>query len=108
MNNIDTLQAILGGSKPNGTLLVRTKHGSPHVDLFGATNIGCIIPLEKIEDFIEQLVVTCADYHTLYQINIGSDGEVMEIPGCKLQKIIMYLRQARDIGVMLGEYNQFF
>jgi len=102
----EVMQAISEGRVPDGYMVVMTSHGSSEVRLYGVNQMGCIIPIERIEDFIKELETSCTDPETLYEFQAGD--QVIEIPGYKVPKIALYLRRARDVGVELREYRQVF
>ena len=100
------LKSTAEGKIPDGALLVRTTHGAKEVELYGTNKRGIRIPLDKVDDFIGELEQTCIDSQTLYKL--GREESFMEVPGFKVQKVSQYLREARDIGVMLAQYQKIF
>lgn len=106
MDLIEDLQRISEGKMPKGTMLVRTTHGSSKVGIYGTNQRGRAIPLDKIDEFISELEEQCKDPRTLYVL--GEGNKTVEIPGFKVSGLVRYLKQARDVGVKLAEYNRIF
>jgi len=100
------LEAILNGKMPEGGMLVRTTNGSQSVELYGTNGKGFKIPVNEIDGFTSELKQMGEDPNTLYTLESGEHQ--VTIPGSKVSKASLYLKQARDIGVKLAEYKQFF
>jgi hypothetical protein len=103
---IDDLSAIFEGKMPEGRMFVKTTNNAKDVELYGTNRKGFKIPLDRIEEFIGELEQTCGDPDISYKL--GKDDSSVEIPGFKIEKTAHYLREARDIGIMLGGYQIFF
>jgi hypothetical protein len=101
------LQSILAGKVPEGMMLIETKYQSSEINLLGVNKVGCVIPLNMVENVIEILESECVNAKVLYQFPIDNDTTI-DIPGNRIEKIALYLREARDIGVTLGSYRRYF
>jgi len=106
MRFIEGLKAISKGRVPEGAMVVKTTHGAKEVVLEGTNGRGFKIALDQIDPFIAGLEQECADPETMYRV--GDGEKPVEIPGFKVPKVAQYLREARDLGVQLGEYTKIF
>ena len=106
MDLVTAVKSISEGKVPEGAMVVQTTHGSSEINLYGIKGKGFSVPVDKVEEFIEELKATCTDSRTLYKL--GQEDTAVEIPGNRVDKVANYLRQARDIGVMLASYQQMF
>jgi len=106
MGLVEDLQKIYQGKLPEGSMLVRTTHGSTEVQIYGISGKGIILPVDRVDEFIADLEKRCPDAEYIYQF--GENNETFDFPGHKLSKISRYLREARDIGVKFAEYTKIF
>jgi hypothetical protein len=105
----EALAAIAQGTLPEGSMVVRTSHGSEVIELFGTNGKGIAVPVDMVDEVIADLEGACTDPETLYRFPVGEEGnEVLEMPGSKIAKVAQYLRQARDDGRELAKYEMIF
>lgn len=103
---LDNLQTILDDKLPLGCMVVRTKHESPNIELFGSNRRGFAIPMNELDKFIDELRAACKNPEVLYKI--GAEDRYMEIPSAKMPEVIEKLKESRDEGARLGTYTKIF
>ena len=106
MDLFDTLQRISDGRLPEGSMAVKTTHKSSEIQIYGVSGTGLSVPVDEVEEFIAELEQKCTDPTTLYTFE--DHGASFEIPGIKLSKAALYLREARDSGVHFAKYVKIF
>jgi hypothetical protein len=108
MKDAKILKAATKGKNLEPTMLVETVHGSKTITLYGLDGVGCIIPLEQVENFIQRIKDTIKGELKICEVPFNDEGDAIRIWGASIQKIENYLRQARDIGVKLAGYKMIF
>ena len=94
---------------PENAMLVRTSPESDTVEVYGAGGHGVSVPLHEVDRFISQLEADCTNPQVLYRIACGGKrGQTFNVPGCKVQEMSRYLREARDAGWDFRGYRKFF
>ena len=115
MGLIEDLEALSKGEVPERCMVIRTTHNAKSIELYGINKRGFNIPLDRIDFFLEELEKKCSDPKTLYKFYMKgnpsenkSPADPVEIPGFKVPEIKQYLKQARDIGILLRGYQRIF
>ena len=101
------LEDIMRGKVPDGCMVVKTERGRPEVEVYGINQKCFVIDTDKVEDVIKEIKQKFTNSEIVYVI--GKGKKAVEIPGNKIEKMIIYLRAAKtanDAG--LAKYTQIF